>query len=143
MNTKTCDLDNYARTACMSFVWLVGSQSINVNFSTQLNVPAVNFRAAIFVYLEGKWFSTDNRGRPYSLDALVCDISFCPSAFPLDSVGVVPCADPGVYAFPLGRRRESMSFLDPLEGTATSVSVGGVISTFDIDSIPEKILPPP
>ena len=32
-------------------------------------------------------------------------------AFPLDSLGF------GVYTFPPGRRGESMSFLDPLEGT--------------------------
>ncbi len=33
------------------------------------------------------------------------------NAFPLDSLGF------GVYTFPLGRRLESMLFLDPLEGT--------------------------
>jgi hypothetical protein len=38
-----------------------------------------------------------------------------PSAFPLDSSGS------GVYPFPVGRRRESMSFLDPLEGTEMRV----------------------
>jgi two-component system sensor histidine kinase DesK len=37
----------------------------------------------------------------------------CPSAFPLDPLGF------GVYTFPRGRRRESMPFLDPLEGTET------------------------
>ena len=41
-------------------------------------------------------------------------LSVClPSAFPLDSLGF------GIYAFPAGRRWESMSFLDPLEGTET------------------------
>ncbi len=34
-----------------------------------------------------------------------------PTAFPLDSLGF------GVYTFPPGRQWESMSFLDPLEGT--------------------------
>jgi hypothetical protein len=33
------------------------------------------------------------------------------SAFPLDLLGF------DGYAFPVGERRESMSFLDPLEGT--------------------------
>src|SRR2546421_2587597 len=39
----------------------------------------------------------------------------CSNTFPLDSVGVVPRADPGVYAFPMGRWRESTPFRDPLE----------------------------
>jgi hypothetical protein len=38
-----------------------------------------------------------------------------PSAFPLDLLGF------GGYPFPVGRRRESMSFLDPLEGTETGL----------------------
>ncbi len=42
-----------------------------------------------------------------------------PSAFPLDSLGF------GVYTSPLGKRRESMPFLDPLEGTETSKSGNG------------------
>ena len=37
-----------------------------------------------------------------------------PTAFPLDSLGF------GVYPFPVGRRRVSMSFPDPLEGTETT-----------------------
>jgi DNA mismatch repair protein MutL len=40
--------------------------------------------------------------------------SEAPNAFPLDSLGS------GGYPFPLGRQQESMSFLDPLEGTEIS-----------------------
>ncbi len=43
-----------------------------------------------------------------------CPPCQAPTAFPLDSLGF------GAYTFPPGRQRESMSFLDPLEGTETT-----------------------
>jgi 16S rRNA (guanine527-N7)-methyltransferase len=45
------------------------------------------------------------------------------NAFPLDSLGF------GVYTFPPGRRRESMTFLDPLEGTENKK---GYRAAFDV-----------
>jgi hypothetical protein len=38
-----------------------------------------------------------------------------PNAFPLDSLGF------GVYTSPVGRRQESMAFLDPFEGTEMQI----------------------
>ncbi len=48
-------------------------------------------------------------------------VSTSPNAFPLDSLGS------GVYTSPVGRRQESMAFLDPLEGTETNMVSSGTL----------------
>ncbi len=56
------------------------------------------------------------------------DHGYDPNAFPLDLLGF------GGYTFPVGRRRESMSFLDPLEGTETKKSRSKFVFTPPLQS---------